>query len=182
MILLQQRHSKGQIYSLKAVWTFYSNRQGQKHQLESGVYRSNKFKDRIQGFIGDAATFVEPPLSAPFNCIVKSWRRSSAVSANGVQLAIAYRRWILWWWAQNWCHRRHRFGCWTVELAVLCDTLSPPWRKLRTYTWLYHQSSKECQRHRTEKLVYFGFPIVYWISGTGKQSSCRIENSCVAKI
>ena len=72
MILLQQRHSKGQIYSLKAVWTFYSNRQGQKHQLESGVYRSNKCKDRIQGFIGDSATFVEPMNPSEPHLIVSS--------------------------------------------------------------------------------------------------------------
>ena len=72
MILLQQRHSKGQIYSLKAVWTFYSNRQGQKHQLESGVYRSNKCKDRIQGFIGDSATFVEPLNPSEPHLIVSS--------------------------------------------------------------------------------------------------------------
>ena len=60
MTLLQQRLSEGHIYSLKAVWTYYSNRLGQKYQLQSGVYRSNRFKDRIQEFLGDTATFVAP--------------------------------------------------------------------------------------------------------------------------
>ena len=60
MTLLQQRLSEGHIYSLKAVWTHYSNRLGQKYQLQSGVYRSNRFKDRIQEFLGNTATFVAP--------------------------------------------------------------------------------------------------------------------------
>ena len=51
MILLQQRLSEGHIYSLKAVWTYYSNRLGQKYQLQSGVYRTNRFKDRIRNFL-----------------------------------------------------------------------------------------------------------------------------------
>ena len=61
MTLLQQRLSEGHIYSLKAVWTYYSNRLGQKSdQLQSGVYRSNRFKDRIQEFLGDTVTFDAP--------------------------------------------------------------------------------------------------------------------------
>ena len=34
MTLLQQRLSEGHIYCLNAVWTYYSNRLGQKYQLQ----------------------------------------------------------------------------------------------------------------------------------------------------
>ena len=62
--LLQQRLSEGHIYSLKAVWTYYSNRLERKYQLQSGIYRSNRFKERIQEFLGDTATFVAPFLGS----------------------------------------------------------------------------------------------------------------------
>lgn len=72
MTLLQQRLSEGHIYSLKAVWTYYSNRLEQKYQLQSGVYRSNRFKERIQEFLGDTATFVAPLNPSEPHLIVSS--------------------------------------------------------------------------------------------------------------
>ena len=72
MTLLHQRLSEGHIYSLKAVWTYFSNKLGQKYQLQSGVYRSNRFKDRIQEFLGNTATFVAPLNPSELHLIVPS--------------------------------------------------------------------------------------------------------------
>ena len=60
MTVLHQRLSEGRIYSIKAVWTYYSNRLEQKFELRSGAYRSNRFKDRIQEFLGGTAAFETP--------------------------------------------------------------------------------------------------------------------------
>ena len=62
MGLLEKRLSEGHIYSLKAVWTYYSRRLEQNNHLQPGVYRSNRFKERIQDFIGGSVSFV-PPLN-----------------------------------------------------------------------------------------------------------------------
>ena len=60
MALLETRLSEGHIYSLKAVWRYYSKRLEQKYHLQPSVYRSNRFKERIQNFLGRRATFVLP--------------------------------------------------------------------------------------------------------------------------
>lgn len=50
MALLEMRLSEGHIYSLRAVWTYYSKRLEQKYHLQPSVYRSNTLKERIQIF------------------------------------------------------------------------------------------------------------------------------------
>ena len=72
MSLLHQRLSEGHIYSIKAVWTYYSNRLEQKYQVQSGIYRSNRFKDRIQEFLGDTASFISPLNPSQPHLIVSS--------------------------------------------------------------------------------------------------------------
>ena len=62
MGLLEKRLSEGHIYSLKAVWTYYSRRLEENYHLQPGVYISNRFKERIQDFIGGSVSFV-PPLN-----------------------------------------------------------------------------------------------------------------------
>ena len=60
MTLLRERLSQSHILSLKAVWTYFSHQLDEKYQLSPGDYRSNRFKERIQAFLGVA--FV-PPLN-----------------------------------------------------------------------------------------------------------------------
>ena len=62
MALLEKRLSQGHIYSLKAAWTYYSNRLEQNYHVQPNVYRSNRFKKRIQEFLGGSVAFF-PPLS-----------------------------------------------------------------------------------------------------------------------
>ena len=59
---LRKRQSRGQMfrgsYNSTPAEAFWSPHQlGQKYQLQSRVYKSNRFKDRIQEFLGDTATF-----------------------------------------------------------------------------------------------------------------------------
>lgn len=72
MTLLQKRLSEGHIYSIKAVWTYFSKRLEERYQLQSGVYRSNRFKDKIQEFLGHTATFVTPLNPSEPHLIVSS--------------------------------------------------------------------------------------------------------------
>ena len=60
MGLLEKRLSQGHIYSLKAVWTYYSNRLEQNYHVQPKVYTSNRFKERIQDFLGGSVAFVPP--------------------------------------------------------------------------------------------------------------------------
>lgn len=60
MALLEMRLSEGHIYSLRAVWTYYSKRLEQKYHLQPSVYRSNTLKKRIQNFHGARVTFLSP--------------------------------------------------------------------------------------------------------------------------
>lgn len=60
MAFLETRLSEGHIYSLKAVWTYYSKRLEQKYHLQLSVYRSNTLKERIQNFLGSRDTFLSP--------------------------------------------------------------------------------------------------------------------------
>ena len=62
MALLEKRLSQGRIYTLKAVWTYYSNRLEQNYHVQPNVYRSNRFKERIQECLGGSVAFV-PPLN-----------------------------------------------------------------------------------------------------------------------
>ena len=59
---LRKRQSRGQMFRgrynstpAEAFWSPYQL--GQKYQLQSRVFKSNRFKDRIQEFLGDTATF-----------------------------------------------------------------------------------------------------------------------------
>ena len=59
---LRKRQSRGQMfrvsYNSTPAEAFWSPHQlGQKYQLQSRVLKSNGFKDRIQEFLGDTATF-----------------------------------------------------------------------------------------------------------------------------
>lgn len=58
--MLEMRLSEGHIYSLRAVWTYYSKRLEQKYHLQPSVYRSNTLKKRIQNFHGARVTFLSP--------------------------------------------------------------------------------------------------------------------------
>ena len=60
MTLLRERLSQGHILSLKAVWTYFSHQLAEKYQLSPGDYRSNRFKERIQAFLGEDIAFVLP--------------------------------------------------------------------------------------------------------------------------
>lgn len=60
MTLLRERLSQGHILSLKAVWTYFSHQLAEKYQLSPGDYRSNRFKERIQAFLGEDIAFVSP--------------------------------------------------------------------------------------------------------------------------
>ena len=60
MTLLRERLSQGHILSLKAVWTYFSHQLAEKYQLFPGDYRSNRFKERIQAFLGEDIAFVSP--------------------------------------------------------------------------------------------------------------------------
>ena len=62
MTLLRERLSQGHILSIKAVWTYFSHQLEEKYQLSPGDYRSNRFKERIQAFLGEDIAFV-PPLN-----------------------------------------------------------------------------------------------------------------------
>ena len=62
MTLLRERLSQGHILSLKAVWTYFSHQLEEKYQLSPEDYRSNRFKERIQAFLGEHIAFV-PPLN-----------------------------------------------------------------------------------------------------------------------
>ena len=62
MGLLIKRLSEGHIYSIKAVWTYYCRRLAESYHLQPPPYRSNRFKERIQNFLGRSVTFV-PPLN-----------------------------------------------------------------------------------------------------------------------
>ena len=50
MSLLENGMSRGNIYSLKAVWTYYSRRLELHYHLDPGVYRGNKFKEEDPTF------------------------------------------------------------------------------------------------------------------------------------
>ena len=58
MTLLRERLSQGHILSIKAVWTYFSHQLEEKYQLSPGDYRSNRFKERIQAFLGEDIAFV----------------------------------------------------------------------------------------------------------------------------
>ena len=72
MTLLQQRLSEGHIYSINAEWTYFWKRLEQRYQLQSIVYRTNRFKDRIQEFLGNTATFFTPLNPSELQLIVSS--------------------------------------------------------------------------------------------------------------
>ena len=72
MALLEMRLSEGHIYSLKAVWTYYSKRLEQKYHLQPSVYRSNTLKERIQNFLGARVTFLSPLNPSEPHLIVSS--------------------------------------------------------------------------------------------------------------
>ena len=59
---VEKRLLQGHIYSLKAVWTYYSNRLEQNYHVQPKVYRSNRFKERIHDFLG-ASVELAPPLT-----------------------------------------------------------------------------------------------------------------------
>ena len=60
MSLLENGMSRGNIYSLKAVWTYFSRRLEVHYHLDPGVYRGNKFKEKIQRFLHNRVSFVQP--------------------------------------------------------------------------------------------------------------------------
>ena len=60
MSLLENGMSRGNIYSLKAVWTYFSRRLELHYHLDPGVYRGNKFKEKIQRFLHNKVSFVQP--------------------------------------------------------------------------------------------------------------------------
>ena len=58
MALLKERVSQGHIFSLKAVWTCYSQKLQQKYHAQPGAYRSNRFKERVETYLGKEVAFV----------------------------------------------------------------------------------------------------------------------------
>jgi hypothetical protein len=60
MSSLEKGLCRGHIYSLKAVWTSFSHRLESHYHLNPGVYRGNKLKEKIQPFLQDKITFVQP--------------------------------------------------------------------------------------------------------------------------
>ena len=62
MTLVREMLSEGHTLSLKAVWTNFSHKLEEKYQISPGDYRSNRFKERIQAFLGEDIAFV-PPLN-----------------------------------------------------------------------------------------------------------------------
>ena len=71
MRLLDKQLSEGHIYSLKAVWTYYSQVLEEKN-LQPGEYRGNRFKERIQNFLRGRVSFVPPLNPAEPSLIVSS--------------------------------------------------------------------------------------------------------------
>ena len=72
MGLLEKRLSEGHIYSLKAVWIYYSLGLEQNYHLQPGVYRSNRFNERIQDFLSGRVTFLLPLNPSESHLIVSS--------------------------------------------------------------------------------------------------------------
>ena len=60
MSSLEKGLCRGRIYSLKAVWTSFPHRLESHYHLDPGVYRGNKLKEKIQLFLQDKITFVQP--------------------------------------------------------------------------------------------------------------------------
>ena len=68
----------GQYYSLKAVWTYFSRRLELHYHLDPGLYRGNKFKEKIQCFLHNKVSFVQP-MNPPESLLIVSTNLSESV-------------------------------------------------------------------------------------------------------
>ncbi|KAL9979291.1 hypothetical protein ACROYT_G016935 [Oculina patagonica] len=60
MSFLEKGISQGNIYSLKSVWRYFCCKLQSSCNVDPGIYRSNKLKEKIQISLGDKVSFIQP--------------------------------------------------------------------------------------------------------------------------
>jgi hypothetical protein len=60
MSVLQSGISKGNVYSLKSVWTYFCRRYHSTYGVEPETFKSDRFRTRIKDCLGDKVGFVQP--------------------------------------------------------------------------------------------------------------------------
>ncbi|CAB3988305.1 Hypothetical predicted protein, partial [Paramuricea clavata] len=60
MSVLQSGISKGNVYSLKSVWTYFCRRYHSAYGVEPETFKSDRFRTRIKDCLGDKVVFIQP--------------------------------------------------------------------------------------------------------------------------
>ncbi len=60
MSVLQSGISKGNVYSLKSVWTYFCRRYDSAYGVEPETFKSDRFRTRIKDCLGDKVVFIQP--------------------------------------------------------------------------------------------------------------------------
>ena len=56
---LQRGIARGSIYSLKSVWDHYAKTLSSEFNEEPGIYRSNRFKEKVKQVLGQKVAFIQ---------------------------------------------------------------------------------------------------------------------------
>ena len=57
---LQSGISKGHIYSLKSVWSYFCEKHQSTYGCQPGTFKSDRFKNKIRESVGDKVVFIQP--------------------------------------------------------------------------------------------------------------------------
>ena len=60
MSVLQSGISKGNVYSLKSVWTYFCKRYHSAYGVDPETFKSDRFKTKIKNYLGDKVVFIQP--------------------------------------------------------------------------------------------------------------------------
>ena len=58
--MLQSGISKGNVYSLKSVWTYFCKRYHSAYGVDPETFKSDWFKTKIKNYLGDKVVFIQP--------------------------------------------------------------------------------------------------------------------------
>jgi hypothetical protein len=57
---LQSGISKGHIYSLKSVWSYFCEKHQSTHGCQPGTFKSDRFKNKVKESLGNKVVFIQP--------------------------------------------------------------------------------------------------------------------------
>ena len=60
MSVIQSGVSKGNVYSLKSVWTYFCKRYHSAYGVDPETFKSDRFKTKIKNYLGDKVVFIQP--------------------------------------------------------------------------------------------------------------------------